>query len=397
MSVRNLYSLSLKKEKIVVGLMSGTSVDGISAGLVKILNSGKKTALEFLGGLNTPFPKGMRERILAAAEPGGGSTEEICRLNFFISLAYVKAVKKLCKKFHFPLNKVDLIGSHGQTIHHLPSKEKLFGFKSGSTLQIGDISVISKQTGVTTVGDFRTADVALGGEGAPFVPYFDYIILSSQKANRALLNIGGIANITALKKNAAPDDVIAFDTGPGNMLIDSLMQKFYNKKYDRNGAVALSGKINNSLLQKMADKDTFLSQSPPKSTGREFYSKEFINFILKNSKGISFKDIITTTTFYTAWAVYYSYIEFISRKILINELYVSGGGAKNKAITSFLKMLFGKKIKVENVDSLGIDSDFKEAICFAVLANETISGNPANLPTVTGASKQTILGKISLP
>lgn len=377
--------------------MSGTSVDGISAALVKITGSGTATELKFIGGIEYPFPKGMREKILSLAEPGGGSTAEICKMNFFIAYAYNEAIKQLSTSTGVPLKRIDLIGTHGQTVHHLPVREKAFGFRSGSTLQIGDIAVIAKNLGITTIGDFRTADVALGGEGAPFVPYFDYIILSSDKTNRALLNIGGIANITVLKKNVKPAGVIAFDTGPGNMMIDALMQRLYDKKFDRNGAVAFKGKVNNALLQKMIDADTYINRVPPKSTGREFYSREFVGFILKNSKGVPAQDIITTVTFYSAWTVFFSYREFISNKVSISELYISGGGSKNNALSSFLKSLFGEKIKVENVEKIGVDSDYKEAICFAVLANETLSGNPANLPSVTGASKQTILGKICLP
>ncbi len=377
--------------------MSGTSVDGISAALVRITGSGLSTKIKFLGGINHPFPKEMRKSILSIAEPGGGNTADICRMNFFISLAYIQAVKKLCQKLNLPLSKINLIGSHGQTIHHLPQKEKLFGFTSGSTLQIGDISVLSKQLGITTVGDFRTADVALGGEGAPFVPYFDYTVLSSDKTDRALLNIGGIANITALKKGAKPDDVIAFDTGPGNMMIDSLMNRFYGLKYDRDGKVALSGAVNKRLLAYLKETDSYPDQPPPKSTGREFYSKEFVDLIIKNSTGIPQKDIIATVTYYTAWSVFFAYTKYIRRKVTISELFLSGGGAKNKAIVKYMKSLFGGETKVANVTSLGVDSDYKEAICFAVLANETISGNCANLPSVTGASSPTILGKISLP
>jgi anhydro-N-acetylmuramic acid kinase len=239
--------------------------------------------------------------------------------------------------------------------------------------------------------------MALGGEGAPLVPYFDYLLFNSKSRNRAFLNIGGISNITILEKNAKPNDVLAFDTGAGNMLIDFLAKKLFNKEYDVNGNFAEQGKINERLLKELIKKDNFITKKPPKSTGRERYGMAFIEILLKKFKKISKYDIITTVTDFSAYSVYRNYELFIKNKIKIDELFVSGGGAKNKFLLKRLKKYFGLSVDIKTIDSLGISSDAKEAICFAVLANETISGNPSNIPKVTGAKKQTILGKICLP
>ncbi|HPO56790.1 MAG TPA: anhydro-N-acetylmuramic acid kinase [Ignavibacteriaceae bacterium] len=397
MSVKNLYQLSKKNTKYVIGLMSGTSLDGIDAVLLQIKGNSTKTKVSQLAFGTYPFPLKMKEMMLKNAEYMGGNVTEICKLNFLIAHAYVKAVKNLCSKASFPLANVDLIGSHGQTVHHLPKPESLFGFKTASTLQIGDPAVIAKLTGITTVGDFRTGDVALGGEGAPLVPYFDFIMFHSDKVNRALLNIGGISNITVLKKGCGAEDVFGFDTGPGNMLIDSLMRSLYNKEYDKNGHIAKSGKVNPSLLEKMLTADKFVKQKPPKSSGREYYGKYFLPDILKNFNKLPHEDLVATATDYTARSVYYNYIKFVAGKVAVSELFVSGGGANNPVLMTALQKYFGNKVKIMHAESLGISSDAKEAICFAVLANETISGNPANIPLVTGASKATILGKICLP
>lgn len=397
MNIKSLKKLSEKKKKNVIGLMSGTSLDGVDAVLCEITGNGTSTKIIQKKFITYPFPKGLKKVLLENSSPKSGNVTDICKLNFLISLIYVDAVKDLCKKVKIPLSKIDLIGSHGQTIHHLPKKQNYFGYKFGSTLQIADPSVIAKLTGITTVGDFRTGDVALGGEGAPLIPYFDFILFNSREKNRALLNIGGISNFTILNKNETAKNVIAFDTGPGNMLIDILTKKFFNKDFDENGEIAKSGRINEKLFSALIEKDNYIEKKPPKSTGREYYGKEFLSLSLRKFKNIDKKNWISTVTKFTAYAVYKNYDLFIKNKTKIDELFVSGGGAKNKFLLKELKNYFGKNVKIKNVKSLGIDSDSKEAICFAVLANETISGNLSNISNVTGASKETILGKICLP
>ncbi len=396
MSIEKLSAISKKKKKLVIGLMSGTSLDGIDAALVEIKNQGVKTKVRQIEFISFPFPYGFKEFAIRNSETGKGTVTEICQLNFLIARIYYDAIKALCKKAKITLSDIDLIGSHGQTIHHLPKEEKLFGFSTSSTLQVGDPSVLAKLTGITTIGDFRVADVALGGQGAPLVPYFDYLMFRSSK-NIALLNIGGISNITVLKKNCDADDVVAFDTGPGNMLIDTLTKKYFAKNYDEEGEIALSGSVENTLLEKLMLKDEFFSSMPPKSTGREYYGKTFLRKISKDLNKYSYKNQIATITDFTAFCVFYNYKMFIQHKSPIDELLLSGGGAYNKAIVKSLKKYFGNSVSIKKIKEEYFTSDAKEAVCFAVLANETISGNCANLPSVTGAIKKTILGKICLP
>lgn len=391
-----LSKLQKKKKKLVIGLISGTSVDGIDAVLVEIIGKGIQTKLKQLYFKTYPYPKGLKELILKNSLKETSNVEDICRLNFLIGKLFAKAALKLCEDYGISIHKIDLIGSHGQTIHHLPQTVKIFGEEIKSTLQIGDPSVIAKLTGVTTVGDFRVGDLALGGEGAPLVPYFDYVMFRSNKISRALLNIGGISNITLLKKSCKIDDVIAFDTGPGNMMIDYLMMKYFDKKYDRDGKVALSGKINQELLKTIFEQDDFVKTKPPKSTGRELYNEQFVENILGKFHSINPEDIIATFTNYTAFAVHFNYEKFLKKKSQISELLVSGGGSNNKFIMQSLQKYFGEKVKVKKLESDFMNVDSKEAVCFALFANETISENPINIPAVTGASSKTILGKICL-
>ncbi|MCX8057375.1 MAG: anhydro-N-acetylmuramic acid kinase [Ignavibacteria bacterium] len=394
--MKRLSELQNKKKKLVIGLMSGTSIDGIDAALIQINGNGIKTRIKKLFFKTYPYPKGLKEFILKNSLKDTSNVEDICRLNFLIGKLFAKAAMRLCKDYGISIHDVDLIGSHGQTIHHLPQKTKLFGETIRSTLQIGDPSVIAKITGIPTVGDFRVGDMALDGEGAPLVPYFDYVMFRSEKVSRALLNIGGIANITFLKKGCTVDDVIAFDTGPGNMMIDYLMQKLFNKKFDKNGKIASQGNLIEELFQKIFEEDSFVKKKPPKSTGREFYNKNFVEKILREFKSLRNEDIITTFTEYTSFAIYFNYEKFIKDKGEVTELLVSGGGSNNSYIMNSLKKYFGQKVKVKKLNSQFVDVDSKEAICFALFANETIHENSINIPSVTGAKKKTILGKICL-
>jgi anhydro-N-acetylmuramic acid kinase len=397
MNLEKLSKIALKKRKIVIGLMSGTSLDGVDAALVEIKNNGANTKLKLLEFVSPAFPKGLAEVILKNSIPGGGRISEICRLNALLPLIYADAVKKLLAKAKFPPDKVDLIGSHGQTIHHLPSKEKYFGHSFGSTLQIGDPAALAKLTGIITIGDFRTGDVALGGQGAPLIPYFDYIMFRSASKNRALLNIGGISNFTIIKKKSATDELTAFDAGPGNMLSDFLAGLFWQKKFDKNGATALSGTVNPELFNELVSKDIFINAPPPKSTGREYYNSGYVDWALKKYNRLNNADFLATVSMLTPFSVYKNYESHIKAKTTIDELIVSGGGAKNKFFIKHLKELFGKSVSVKNINEFGLSSDAKEAVCFAVFANECVSGNPVNLPGVTGAKRKTILGKICLP
>ncbi len=394
--MKKLIELSNKEEKYVVGLMAGTSLDGVDAALVQIKNNWIDTRINLIGFLEFPFPKGLKPLILRNSVKETSNVEDISQLNFLIPKIYCDAIKMLCNQINFDINKIDLIGTHGQTIHHLPNSTEYFGYQVSSTLQIGDPSVLAKLMGKITVGDFRPSDVALGGQGAPLVPYFDFLLFHSTEKNRGLLNIGGISNITILNKETGQNNVLAFDTGPGNMMIDILMKRFYEKEFDENGSIASSGKLNEDLLIALITKDNFIESEPPKSTGREYYGMEFLLPFFEEFKSIPNEDWLHTVTKFTAYSVFRNYEKFIEKETKLDELFISGGGAKNKFLYESLAQYF-ENIEVKVIDEIGVSSDAKEAICFAVLANETISGNPSNIPRTTGASKPTILGKICLP
>ncbi len=375
--------------------MSGTSADGIDAVVVEITGNGKKTTIREIAFATYPFPRGYKKFLLQNSDPDTARLDDLTRLNVLIADLFADAAKKIAKSAGKRLSEIDIIGSHGQTVHHLPVAKKIFGKKFRATLQLGDPSVIAKRTGIVTVGNFRMGDIAAGGTGAPLVPLFDFLILRSKTKNRLVLNIGGIANFTVLPRNCSINQVLAFDTGPGNMVIDALVQRLYHKNFDNRGAIASSGKIVPILLNRLR-MHPYFTVKPPKSTGRELFGKEFVEKLLKYSRGIHSRDIITTVTEFTALSIFESYIRFVLPTISVDEILVSGGGTQNRYLMEALQRYFGK-VEIKSTDAVQISSDAKEAICFALLANETISGNPGNIPGSTGARKQTDLGTICLP
>lgn len=395
--MQRLIDLRGKEKKYVIGLMSGTSVDGVDAALVEITGNWIETQINLIGYIEHPYPDGLKELILRNSVKETSNVKEISQLNFLLPQIYTEAINHLLSEINFDAGKIDLIGCHGQTIHHVPKHEAMFDHNVSSTLQISDPSVLAKLTGKIVVGNFRTGDMALGGQGAPLVPYFDYLMFHSAERSRGLLNIGGISNITILKKNCSQSDVLAFDIGPGNMMIDSLMQKFFAKNFDDRGDTAKSGKLNDELFNALIEQDEFIESPPPKSTGREYYGDEFLDSLQQEFSDIPNEDWLHTITKFTAYGVYRNYEKFVSQNIVIDELIVSGGGAKNSFLYELLHEYFGDGVEVKVIDEIGLSSDAKEAICFAVLANETIHGNPSNIPKTTGASRATILGQICLP
>lgn len=388
--MKKFLSLFNKKSRIVIGVLSGTSVDGVDTVLLKIRGNGINTKIDVLDFESYPIKKELKEYILKCSSINTGNAENICKLNFLVGHLFAQSINNLISRNNLLTKDIDLIGSHGQTIYHYPFNQKLFSFNTKSTLQIGDISVISNQTGITTVGDFRTADISVNGDGAPLVPYLDYILFSSRTLNRVLVNIGGISNVTFLKRSGKQNDVTAFDSGPGNMMIDYLTKKYFNKKYDKDGRISSKGRINPEFLKLICSKDRFYKKNPPKSTGREYYSEKFIEDILRSSGKILPEDIIATFTYFTAYTIYHNV-----KKFKADELIISGGGARNKTLMNYIKDLF-KNTKVKLMDMNGINPDNKEAVLFAVLANELISGNKANLPSVSGSDRKVYLGKISI-
>jgi anhydro-N-acetylmuramic acid kinase len=332
----------------VSGLISGTSVDGIDVAVVDI----GETRLEVIAATTVPYPPEVRQAILSVS-----SVAEVSRLNFLLGELFADAVKQTRIK-------VELIGSHGQTIFH----------GIGSTLQIGEGAVIAERTGVPVVSDFRTADMAAGGQGAPLAPYLDDRLFRHPTRSRIALNIGGIANFTVLPANAKPEDVVAFDTGPGNMVMDALCPPF-----DRDGAQARQGRVNDSLLARLLS-NPYYSAPPPKSCGREQYGHEFVA-----STGID----LTTAAELTAATI----AKAVANYPATEEVIVSGGGAHNSYLLERLRAQMRPTVLTS--DQLGVNVDSKEAVLFALLAYETWHGRPGNVPSATGARHPVILGKIS--
>jgi len=387
--------LSRKGKKLVVGLMSGTSADGIDAVLVEITGAGDSTAVRLLAFETYPYPKRFRKFLLEQSNVRTARIDSITRLHSLLAVKFAEAADTITRKAGRRLRDVDLIGSHGQTIHHLPAAERILGEAVRSTLQAGNPSIIAKLTGVLTVGDFRSGDVGVGGTGAPLVPYFDYLLFRSGKVSRGLLNIGGISNLTILPKRCGIDSVVAFDCGPGNMLIDACMQRRFNRPFDSGGEIACRGMIGPSVLRYLM-RHPYLTMPPPKSTGREQFGSSLLDDILRRSRGITRESLITTLSEFTAFCVFDGYRRFIRRKVQINELLVGGGGVHNQYLMDALTRYFDG-ITVCRMESAGMDSDAKEAVCFAVLANETIAGIQANVPGATGAKRRTVLGVVCPP
>lgn len=390
---KKLSGLLNKRTKTVIGLLSGTSVDAVDAILLQISGSGLSSKIKVIDFTSHLIPEKIRLAVFKNSDKKTAKIEEICRLNVILGAIFSDAVLKILRKNRLTASNIDIIGSHGQTIHHLPERDNFYGFRVKSTMQIGDPSIIANLTGITTVGDFRIADCAVDGDGAPLVPYLDHILFTHKTKNRALLNIGGISNITVLKKNAAKHDVFAFDTGPGNMLIDGFMYHMLRKKFDKNGVIASKGKVNIELFTYLAKIDKGYSSAPPKSTGREHYGMEFQKKVLNRFKKINKNDFIRTITEFTAFTIWHNYINFIEPVCRIDELIISGGGSENPVLMKALKNYFSG-ISVTRLKQNGITAHNKEAVLFAVLANECISGNPANMNKVTGSTKDVILGKI---
>jgi anhydro-N-acetylmuramic acid kinase len=380
---------------IGAGIMSGTSADGIDVALVRFAPVRGGHSLRLLGFRTHPYPAGFRSLLLKTSDPATADLGDLSSLNVLVAELFSDALEGLVASLGMSLRDVGFIGSHGQTVCHLPAARRMFGRRVRSTLQIGHPSVIAKRTGVTTVGDFRPGDVALGGTGAPLVPLCDHLLYAAADINRAVLNIGGIANITILPAGCGLDSVIAFDTGPGNMPIDRLAERFFDAPFDRDGAIARRGKILPALLKQLSA-HPYLALPPPKSTGREMFGDAFVSGIVRKFRGARKEDLVATVTEFTALSVYTACLLHVRRKDFPRELIVSGGGARNVHLLDALRRYFDPA-RVIVSDLTGIPSDAKEAVCFALLAWRTLRGEPGNLPSVTGASRPAVLGVICPP
>jgi anhydro-N-acetylmuramic acid kinase len=314
-----------------------------------------------------------------------------------LAALYADAVDRVLDEAGRDRAALDLVGSHGQTVQHLPEPADCAGEDVRATLQIGNPSTLATRLGVPVVGDFRAADVALGGQGAPLVPYFDYVTLTAPDEHRGLLNLGGIANLTVLPAGGAPGDVRAFDTGPANMVIDALADRLFDAPFDRDGRHAAAGTPDYDLVADLLDGDYFRT-APPKSTGREAFGADYVDRLLgaAQSRGLDAADAMATATMLTAASVYQAYAQYIREEQSIDVVIVSGGGVHNDTLMRMLTDAFAP-IPVRPAAEYGVDADAKEALCFAVLAHETVNGVPTSLPSVTGASASTLLGSISVP
>lgn len=383
----------------VIGMMSGTSADGIDAALVRIDGAPPALAAKFEAHHHSNFPAAVRSAILRIANGAPTTTEEISQLNFLLGVEFARAAIAACKKWRVPLSKIDLIGSHGQTIYHQGAASKFFGTRIASTLQIGEPSIIAARTGVPVLADFRPADMAVGGQGAPLVPFVDYLLYRDDNLGRVALNIGGIANVAVIPAGAQPTDVLAFDTGPGNMIVDALVQHTTRGRagFDRDAHIALSGHTVPALLTRLM-RDPFLRKKPPKTAGREQFGEPFAGQLLSWAKknGSAPADLIRTATIFTSLSIADALHRFVPRRMKIDELIVAGGGAKNPLMMAELAALL-PGVDIIPASKFGLPTEAKEAFAFAVLAYEAYHGRTNNLPSATGAKRAIAMGKLCRP
>ncbi|MSP63543.1 MAG: anhydro-N-acetylmuramic acid kinase [Myxococcales bacterium] len=386
-----LLRLLATDPKRVVGLMSGTSLDGIDAALVEISGHGPSARARLLRFVTQPFPPGLREEVEKLLDPDHpSSAAEVSTVNFRLGSAFADAAAAVAGN-----DPVDLVGSHGQTVWHQPPWMKSRVDLIASTLQLGEPAVIAARIGAVTVGDFRVADVAVAGEGAPLVPYADWVLFRRPGMVRALQNIGGIANVTVVGERLA--DVFAFDNGPGNMIMDALAVRATDgaETFDRDGAISRRGQVLPDVLADLLT-DDYLGRPPPKSTGRERYGRGFVERLIARWPRRRMVDLLATSVELTAESIARSFRSFVLPRAAVEEVRVSGGGAHNRALMALLAEKLAP-LPVQVFDDAGVPADAKEAVAFALLAVEAIHANPANVVAATGARRPAILGKICLP
>lgn len=378
--------------------MSGTSADGIDVAVTLLGEKENELSLDVLGFETVAFPFGLRHRLMEVSDTKTGRVDELSRLHFELGELFARAAVTVAESVGLSMEEIDLIGSHGQTVHHLPEREERFGVETGATLQIGDPSVIAQRTGVVTVGDFRTADVARGGQGAPLVPYVDYLLFRHSGRSRGLLNLGGIANLTVLPAAPKPEEVVAFDTGPASMLIDAVARMELGRDMDEDGAGARRGKPAENLVADVLSMPYF-ERRPPKSTGRELFGDHCASALVRAGReaGLSSEDLLATATEITVRSIEVACQRFVTPVVTrLDEMIVSGGGARNRFMLERLARDLAP-VEISTSDEHGLSSDAKEAVAFAVLADQTVRGRPGSLPGATGADRPAVLGKICLP
>jgi anhydro-N-acetylmuramic acid kinase len=365
----------------VVGLISGTSADGIDAAIAEVTRADHGVGVRTLATFTRPYSAAERERVLALCRPDA-PLDAVTAANVDLGEWFAGAALDVVKAAGVNPEDVDLIASHGQTIWHIPGH---------STMQIGEAAVIAERTGLPVVSNLRARDIAAGGHGAPLVSYVDYLLFSDPKRSRAVQNLGGIGNVTWLPPGAAAADVISFDTGSANMLIDGLMRLTLDQPFDRGGAAAAEGRVNATLLDALLA-DPYYAQPPPKTTGREKYGLAYAEEIVRQwGAQVSPVDLVATATMLTVRTIVRAYRAFLPG---IDEVILGGGGVRNATLVRWLTDALAP-VPVRSSAEFGVDPDFKEAIAFAVLGAETAWGRPGNLPSATGARRRVILGDLT--
>ncbi len=400
--------LNKPKSMIVAGVMSGTSADGVDVALCRIrLGADGGPKLKLLGHAAFPYPAAVRRAVLAAMDAPAISLAEVSRLHWRLGALYADCIAKAAEQIGFKIAKLDLAGCHGQTIYHQATPARYLGAPVRATWQLGEASLIAERLRVPVVSDFRPADLTAGGQGAPLVPMLDYALFRSAKANRVLQNLGGIANLTAIPAGydqaGDADSVLAFDTGPANMIVDACMTRLYGKKMDRDGRVAARGHVLQPVVDTLLS-DPYFAAAPPKSCGREQFGEDYTTRFLSlcQAAGATNPDIVATATALTAASILDSYRRFVwthlgrQAPLSPTEFLVAGGGAKNPTLMRMLADgLTPLGVRVRATDELGIPAQAKEAVAFALLAWLTWHRLPGNLPSATGASRPVILGKVT--
>jgi len=395
----------MMKSMVVAGGMSGTSADGVDVAICRISparGEADTPRVKLLGHVGVAYPKGLRAAVLAAMDAKAISVAELARLNWRLGEVYADAVERARTSVGV---KVELVGCHGQTVYHQGAAEKYLGKALRATWQMGEASVIAERLGVPVVSDFRPADLAAGGQGAPLVPMLDFCMFRSARVSRVLQNLGGIGNLTAIPAGAGVDAVMAFDTGPGNMVIDGCMRRLYGREFDRGGRVARTGRVLHEVVARVLQQ-AYFSALPPKSCGREQFGEafvaQFIAMCRKAARGVKDEDLVATATALTAASVVDAYRRFVSehlrraaplRKV---ELVVAGGGAKNFTMITMLREgLDPLSARVRLMEELGVPAQAKEAVAFALMAWLRWNGLAGNVPTATGARRPVVLGKLT--
>jgi len=378
---------------IVAGVMSGTSADGINVALVRIqTRRGASGKPALIGHAEYPYAVNIRRAVLAAMNAQSASVADLSRLNFLLGELYADAVLATQKRFRV---KADLVGCHGQTIYHQGESAPYLGRTVAVTWQTGEGAVVAARVGAPCVSDFRPADMAVGGKGAPLIPFLDYLFYRDSRVGRIVQNIGGIANLTAIPAGAGPEKVIAFDTGPGNMVIDAVMERLFGKRFDRGGRVAASGTVDDGAIAKLM-RTPFFREKPPKTAGREEFGREFVAKFVRLCGRTNKANVAATATAFTVRSIADAVQRFVLRRARFAEMVVSGGGAKNPTLMGMLaNELSTLGVALRTSDEFGIPAEAKEAVAFALMAYETWHRRPSNVPSATGAKRSAVLGKIS--